>query len=115
MRGGTTDRRGNLGSPSYGASRIFPIASDAPVAQLDRALASGARGYGFDPRRARFFSRVQCWEYGFDTGSGSNPRKGSGGNCEFPPTRSIRCKEGETREEPRMLPMTKLDMWGDDR
>src|SRR5438034_8994196 len=34
----------------------------APVAQLDRALASGAKGCGFDPRRAYFlqkFSRSQ--------------------------------------------------------
>ena len=36
----------------------------APVAQLDRALASGAKGCGFDPRRAQvraalaFFSSV---------------------------------------------------------
>src|SRR6266567_9637737 len=28
----------------------------APVAQLDRALASGAKGCGFDPRRAHVFS-----------------------------------------------------------
>ena len=27
----------------------------APVAQLDRALASEAKGYGFDPRRAHFY------------------------------------------------------------
>ena len=26
-----------------------------PVAQLDRVLASDAKGYGFDPRRARHF------------------------------------------------------------
>jgi hypothetical protein len=30
----------------------------APVAQLDRALASGAKGCGFDPRRAQFNPRV---------------------------------------------------------
>ena len=29
------------------------IAACAPVAQLDRALASGAKGCGFDPRRAQ--------------------------------------------------------------
>ena len=34
---------------------LYIIGYDAPVAQLDRALASGARGYGFDPRRARFY------------------------------------------------------------
>ena len=44
-------------SPSSGASHKISIARDAPVAQLDRALASGARGYGFDPRRARFFTK----------------------------------------------------------
>src|SRR5262249_15857785 len=32
---------------------LIPIPS-APVAQLDRALASGAKGCGFDPRRAHF-------------------------------------------------------------
>src|SRR5438067_10095864 len=31
----------------------------APVAQLDRALASGAKGCGFDPRRAQSFAEPQ--------------------------------------------------------
>ena len=34
-------------------SRLF----DAPVAQLDRALASGAKGYRFDPCRAHHTRR----------------------------------------------------------
>ena len=34
------------------------VRGDAPVAQLDRASASGAEGYGFETRRARFFSSM---------------------------------------------------------
>ena len=33
---------------------LIPVLHRAPVAQLDRALASGAKGCGFDPRRAQF-------------------------------------------------------------
>ena len=43
-------------------NRVYFRVSRAPVAQLDRALASGAKGCGFDPRRAHFlqkFSRSQ--------------------------------------------------------
>jgi hypothetical protein len=41
------------------------LAASAPVAQLDRALASGAKGCGFDPLRAYFSvisdRKVQCY------------------------------------------------------
>ena len=41
-------------SPLQGSDPVLAMLKiGAPVAQLDRALASGARGYGFDPRRAR--------------------------------------------------------------
>src|SRR6266446_6569196 len=44
----------------------------APVAQLDRALASGAKGCGFDPRRAQFRGSEK-WQRGEETKSSSKP------------------------------------------
>ena len=44
----------------YGhTSIIAPLFRAAPVAQLDRASASGAEGCGFDPRRARRYTEQQ--------------------------------------------------------
>ena len=55
--GGLCDVPG--GRPLQGADPVLAMLKiGAPVAQLDRALASGARGYGFDPRRARVFTCV---------------------------------------------------------
>ena len=46
---GSTDRRENLGFPSYGASHMICIASDAPVAQLEEQWVSNPLVAGSSP------------------------------------------------------------------
>ncbi len=49
---------------AYAEHSIIPYVSDGRLAQLDRALVSGTKGRGFDPRIARhsFFSIRQTYD-----------------------------------------------------